>query len=343
MEMRGNRRRKDWFHITARNFLMFVSVVGMASAAVYWGGVQLALTDSWPIAIASAIIIVVSPPALISFVIPWSPGGMLLQKINARTLGYPVVLLCSLFFLWYVFDIQFSWWAAQPVVAETDLVLHQVGIWIIGSIIIPGLLLAQVTDDELVEAARQAHVVKRYRLQTQADLAILRSQLLRARQLTLRGFANLVSDEREELSNILQELVRSIDSTLYEYNQGIKAVSGTVVPFESLEDNPEIQEYLDYVAESLESASMPDERRSLTTEKYDYDELPPYEYDYADYEPELPPRELRSSRNGAPSSRQPAPRQPAPRQSRRNNNHSIGEDDDIESVKEALRRELKKR
>lgn len=303
--MHGSRRRsKELFQITARGFLMFVSVVGMASAAVYWCGVQLALTASWPIAIASAIIIVVSPPALISFIIPWSPGGMLLQKINARTLGYPVVVLCGLFFLWYVFDIQFSWWAAQPVVAETDLVLHQVGIWIIGSIIIPGLLLAQVTDDELVEAARQAHVVQRYRLQTQADLAILRSQLLRARQLTLKGFANLLVDEREELSAILFEMVRGIDSTLYEYNQGIRAVSGTVVPFESLEDNPEIQEYLDYVAESLEAATTPGETRKLSSQRSE------------------PAREFQPARNTAP-----------PQQ-------NGGEEDDIESVKAALRRAL---
>jgi hypothetical protein len=263
------RRAKKTAIITARTFLMFVSVVGMASAAVYWGGVQLALTDSWPIAIASAVIIVVSPPALISFLVPWSPGGMLLQKIQAKTFGFLMVFLCSLFFLWYVFDIQFSWWAAQPVVAETDLVLHQVGIWIIGSVIIPGLLLAQVTDDELVEAARQAHIVQRYRLQTEADLAILRGKMLRAQELSVRGFANLIGDERTELAAILSDLVCSIDSTLYEYNQGIRAVSGTLVPFEPLEDNPDIQEYLDYVAESLETASAPAAREAAPERRPD--------------------------------------------------------------------------
>ena len=47
---------------------------------------------------------------------------------------------------------------------------------------------------------RQAHLVKRYELQTQADIAILRATLLRAQEKALLGFANLTLDEREELA-----------------------------------------------------------------------------------------------------------------------------------------------
>jgi len=67
-----------------------------------------------------------APPSLVSFLIPWSPGGMLLQKVNARTWGYLVVIGCSMYLLYYSFQIQWSWWAAQPVVADTGLIYHQV-------------------------------------------------------------------------------------------------------------------------------------------------------------------------------------------------------------------------
>jgi hypothetical protein len=267
--MSRNRRRGNIVQLTARGFLTFVSVVGMAASLVNWGFIQLELTENWAIAIASAVIIVIAPPAIISFIIPWSPGGMLLQKIKARTWGHYVVILCGLFFIWYVFDIQYSWWASQPVVKDTGLILHQVGLWIICSVIIPGVLLAQVTDYELIEAARQAHIVKRYELQTQADIAILRSQMLRARQLSLKGFSNLLVEEKAELATVLSSLVQGINSTLEEYNQGVQAVSETVIPFRSLEDNEEIQEYLDFVSRSIMSSGRRNRQQRREDDDHD--------------------------------------------------------------------------
>jgi len=97
---------------------------------------------------------------LTSFLIPWSPGGMSLQKINARTWGYTVVISASLYLIYYSFEIQYSWWAAQPNVADMGLVMQQVIIGIIDFIIIPALLWTPVTSEELMEQVRQAHLVK---------------------------------------------------------------------------------------------------------------------------------------------------------------------------------------
>lgn len=248
--MRGQRGRGG-FQFTSKNILGLLAVVAMACSAVYWWGVQSQLTVSTHMAVAFTAILVLAPPVLVSFLIPWSPGGMLLQKINARTWGYAMVIMCALFLIYYSFEIQYSWWSAQPVVADTGLVLQQVLVGIIGFIIIPALLWTPVTSEELVEQVRQAHLVKRYELQAQADIAILRNTLLRAQEKALIGFANLTVDEREELAGVMRGLVRSIDNTLQEIGQSVKTVSNATIPFNSLEDNEHIRGYLDYIHESL--------------------------------------------------------------------------------------------
>ncbi len=249
--VRGQRRRNGGVQFTAKSLLALLAFVAMLGSAVYWWGVQSQLTDNMVIAGAFTAILVLAPPSLTSFLIPWSPGGMLLQKINARTWGYTVIIAASLYLIYYSFEIQYSWWAAQPTVADTGLILQQVIIGIIGFILIPALLWTPVTTDELVEQVRQAHLVKRYELQTQADIAILRSTLLRAQEKALVGFANLTVHERAELAAVMQSLVTGIDQTLKEIGQSVKVVSGATIPFESLSDNEEIQQYLDFVYESL--------------------------------------------------------------------------------------------
>src|SRR5918998_66271 len=164
--------------------------------------------------------------------------------------------VAALFLLYYSFDIQYAWWSAQEVVADSGYVLPQVLVGIIGFIIIPALLWTPVTSDELVEQVRQAHLVKRYELQTQADIAILRNTLLRAQEKALIGFANLTVQEREELASVMRGLVRGIDGTMKEIANSVKSVSGATVPFSSLEDNDQIKGYLDYISEALTDTSL---------------------------------------------------------------------------------------
>ena len=253
--VRGQRRRSN-FQFTAKTGLAILAVVSMAGSAAYWWGVQSQLTPNKPVAIAFTAIMVLAPPSLVSFLIPWSPAGMLLQKINARTWGYTVIMVAAMFLLYYSFTIQNAWWQAQDVVRESGYVLPQVMIGIIGFVIIPALLWTPVTSDELVEQVRQAHLVKRYELQTQADIAILRNTLLRAQEKALIGFANLTVQEREELASVMRGLVRGIDSTMKEIATSVKTVSGATIPFSSLEDNEQIKGYLDYIGEALTETSL---------------------------------------------------------------------------------------
>ncbi len=259
--VRGGQRRRGGWQFTAKTGLAILAVVAMIGSAAYWWGVQSQLTSNTLIAMAFTAILVLAPPSLVSFLIPWSPAGMLLQKINARTSGYTVITAAALFLLYYSFDIQYAWWSAQPVVAESGYVLPQVLVGIIGFVIIPALLWTPVTSDELVEQVRQAHLVKRYELQTQADIAILRNTLLRAQEKALIGFANLTVQEREELASVMRGLVRGIDGTMKEIASSVKSVSGATVPFSSLEDNDQIKGYLDFISEALTDTSLLPNRR----------------------------------------------------------------------------------
>ncbi|HWQ11772.1 MAG TPA: hypothetical protein VNL77_03175, partial [Roseiflexaceae bacterium] len=157
--MRGQRRRSGGFQFTSKTLLAILAIISMGGSAAYWWGVQSQLTSNWIVAAAYTAILVLAPPALISFLIPWSPAGMLLQKVNARTWAFPVIIGCALFLLYYSYRIQWAWWAAQPVVAGTDMVNQQMLIGIIGFVIIPALLWTPVSSDELVEQVRQAHLV----------------------------------------------------------------------------------------------------------------------------------------------------------------------------------------
>ena len=256
LDMVRGQRRRNGFQFTGKTFLAILTVVAMTGSAVYWWGVQSALTTNTMVAVAFTAIMVLAPPALVSFLIPWSPAGMLLQKINARTWGYTVITVAALFLLYYSYDIQYAWWSAQKVVAESGYVLPQVLVGIIGFVIIPALLWTPVTSDELVEQVRQAHLVKRYELQTQADIAILRNTLLRAQEKALIGFANLTVQEREELASVMRGLVRGIDGTMREIASSVKSVAGATVPFNSLEDNEQIKGYLDYISDALTDTSL---------------------------------------------------------------------------------------
>lgn len=242
--------------MTSKDVLFLLSASAMIGSGIYWWGVQSVLTDNVMVAAAFTALLVLAPPSLVSFLIPWTPAGMLLQKINGRTWGYLAVVACALFLLFYSFQVQWSWWMAQEVVRESNMVYQQVLIGIIGFIVIPALMWTPVTNEEMVEQVRQAQLVKRYELQTQADIAILRATLLRAQEKALLGFANLTLDEREELAGVMRGLVSGIDQTLQEIAGSVKTITGATIPFRSLDDNQDMQEVLSYITDTLMESNL---------------------------------------------------------------------------------------
>lgn len=256
--VRGQRRQGPAWHFNAKDGMILLAVAGITGSAAYWWSVQTTLTEHTLVAAAFTVLLTLAPPSLTSFLIPWSPAGMLIQKVNVRTWGYAVVIACSLFFLYYSAEIQYRWWAAQQVVADTQLVLQQVVIGIIGFIVIPALLWTPVTSEELVEQVRQAHLVKRYQLQTEADIAILRATLLRAQEKALIGFCNLTVQEQEDLAGVMRGLLKNIDNELRQVGESVDALAVSTRPFGTLDDNEDIAGYLGYVADALkENALLP--------------------------------------------------------------------------------------
>lgn len=258
VELMRERRRSNRFEFTAKNLLALLALVALVGSCAYWWGIQSQLTPSRVVAVAYTAILVLAPPSLFSFIIPWSPAGMLLQRINSRTWGYAVLLASAMILVYYSIEVQYAWWATQPLVVDSGLIPQQVAVGVIGFILIPALLWAPVSNDELVEQIRQAHLVRRYELQTQADIAILRNTLIRAQEKSLIGFANLTQAEREELAMTMRGLVRGIDQTMREIAESVKSVSGAQIPYPTLAEDENIGHYLDYVSDTLlNTAALP--------------------------------------------------------------------------------------
>lgn len=237
--------------MTAKATLFLLSLVALLGSAAYWWGVQRQLTDNLVVAGAFTVVLVLAAPSLMAFAIPWTPAGMLFQRITAKTWGYGVILASAFFLVYYSFDVQYSWWLAQSGVGQ-QMVFQQVGVGIIGFILIPALLWSSVSPDELAAQIRQERLVKRHEMQTQADLAILRIMLLRAQRHALTGLLQLTAAEKTELTDMLVALDHGIDSTLAAIGESAAILSDTTMGFEQYtHDGEDIRRYLGYVGDTL--------------------------------------------------------------------------------------------
>jgi hypothetical protein len=237
--------------MTARVLLKTLAGITLGGAACYWWMVQSTLAGPSWVAGGYTLLLTVAPPALVSFLVPSSPAGMLLQKINARTWGHAIVLGMALYLVYYSFEIQYIWWSAQPTTVEAGLVLLQTVLGLVGFIVIPALLWSPVSTEELVEQFRQAHLVQRYKLQTDADLALLRAISIRGQELRLKGMSAMTPAERVEYAQTIQALVWGIDETLDDIALSVQHVSGAQVPLTRLQERPDITQALDQIAQTL--------------------------------------------------------------------------------------------
>jgi hypothetical protein len=248
--------------MSAKDVLRGLGTLSLLASCAFWGPVQWQLVN--PISYGDMLIaasftafLVGGPPVLTSFLIPWSPGGMLLQKINARTWGSVAVLICAGYLFYYSFTVLQAWWGSREVATQTGLVIDQTLVGLIAYIITPALLWAPVSSEELAEQLKQAQLVERYRVQTAADIAILQTTLLRAQQKAAVGFANLTAGEREELAGVMRGLVVGIDETIQEIAGNLSTAAGVTMEFRSpLGGQNEVGQLLDYVAGELKQGRI---------------------------------------------------------------------------------------
>lgn len=244
--------QKNKAFFTARRMLVYMAFVSVVASGAYWWIVQSTLTGHTAVAIAFTAIMTLAPPLLTAFLVPSTPAGMLLQKINAQTWGFVIVIAASLYLIYYSFTMQVIWWSAQNGAASMNLVYHQAIIGVIATILVPALLSSVVTSEELIERLKQAHMVKRYEIQVNAQERILRAVSIRGQSMAMRGFANLTEGEREEFAAVISGLVCGIDSTLREINNGVNTVSGAEIRYAGLLNDETVQASLLEISETIQ-------------------------------------------------------------------------------------------
>jgi hypothetical protein len=238
--------------------LSLVGVLALCMSALHWWRVQSHLTSDPLMAATFTAILVLAPPVLTAFVIPWSPGGMLLQKINAQTWGFWVIVACAAFLLLYSYGVQVQWWSSQPNAVAQGVVWQQALVGIVGYIIIPALLWTPVTSGDLMEHIRQAHLVRKLELQMAGEEAILRARLWQIQQYTLHKGAQMLAEQQPDVRVVLQELVDSIDTNILELGRSVQQISSVAVPYQQAQDNDGTRAYLDYIGEALAGRKLLD-------------------------------------------------------------------------------------
>ena len=227
------------FAMTARSALATLSVILLAISMVYWWGIQSKLTDDVIVALAFTAIVTFVPPILVSFVIPSSPAAMLLQRLNLRTASFPVIVVAAGYMLWYMFDLQWAWWAAQPVTSASDLVFSQVVIGMIGFVLVPALLWAPVSSEELAAYMRQRQMVDEYEEYAKARMLTLKAQLARAHLLAGKSIAQMTPDERSEFAALLRGIQEGIEHSTSEIKSAVDALYRTHETFEQIGTAPD--------------------------------------------------------------------------------------------------------
>ena len=257
--------------VTGRVVLAILSVIAIMASGMYWWGIQSALTGVWWTALVWTLLITIGPPATMAFVVRTTPGGMLWLKVHMRTWGMATMVAVWVFLMYYSFDIQYTWWLQQPA-HQVGLAPMQAVVGIIGFIVIPSLLVAPVSNDELIEAIRQAHLVRRYEMMVQSDVDMLRTSLMRWTMYANKGMSNLSPRERADLAAGIRWIVTGMDETLRDLAQGIRVVTRNAsfdVP--SLRVRPSIRDHIEHIEQTLLTApnrtppepSTPDRAASL--------------------------------------------------------------------------------
>ncbi len=252
---------RSTFEFSGRVGLQIAALGSLIGSGAFHWMVQSQMTSNVAVALAFTTIFVLFPVVAAGFVFPTSPAGMLLMRIKLRTWGYGVLVIAGTFVIGYDAYLMNAWWLTQDVMRTSGYVLHQVVLSIIGFHILPGLLVSQVSTTEMIETIRQAHLVKRYKEQTAAEMTILRTTTMRAVELSQRGMSNLNDGERDELARIMVGLVSGIDNTLNDVAASVHGVSSVDIGYTGLLDEPKVANNLHVAVRYLRGGR--DERHPL--------------------------------------------------------------------------------
>lgn len=241
--------RRGGFRFTRNTLLLCAAVVVTLLNVPFWWGIQAALTNSLWLAVSLTAGCVLIPPILLSFLFPWTPAGALVARLNAKLPGNFLVIVASLWFVYYGYTMQEAYWTAQPAGAQ-ELGWSQAILGMTIGYVIPTLAWGLVGVSDLADELRQIQLVRKYEMEAEAQLAFIRSQVYRAQELAARGVANLTTTERQELAAILPALFEDMERSRQEIGQHVHRIAQTDSDF-ALHPNPDRQHLLGYYSAAL--------------------------------------------------------------------------------------------
>ena len=98
--------------------------------------------------------------------------------------------------------------------------------------------------------------MRRLELMTEAEITILRQQLLHAQVQALVGMANLTVQERAELAGAMRGIVRGIDGSLEQLAVSLESYGVLAGGFDALDDNQAVSGHFTDAAAALRSAKV---------------------------------------------------------------------------------------
>lgn len=212
-----------------------------------------------------ALVYSLATPLLWSALVPSTPAGQLLQKTQWRTFGFAAIVAAAFFLTFQAGHMIELWLWAQPGVAESGWARGLAISLSIAFILIPALAWTQLTPERWLAQIQQAHAVKKLEMQQRGELAIIKASLLRAERLAVKGWANLLPLEKEEVFHMVRGLLQSTSDV----QRDIVRTMGLGAELErDIMDDREIADRLDYVAQQIDVLPDIDPPRTVPAADY---------------------------------------------------------------------------
>lgn len=213
--------------VTAKRGLIILAVAAMIGSAMYWWNVQSQFTANAVVAAVYTAILTVAPPAVVSFLLPSSRSGMMLRRMNATTYAYPVLIVIGVVLVFYTGVIQWFWWAQQQIVVDSNLVIYQVVVGIIGFVFVPAVFWIPVTRQELQEEAEIAQALAKMQLEYNSEVALLRQSLAKLYRDSAKDMRDKAQQAQlgADFERTITHVVERLDVVCGQMGEVVRAVS----------------------------------------------------------------------------------------------------------------------
>jgi hypothetical protein len=265
MERMAGRYRQMQRATVARSALDVIALIFLGAGFAFWGVAfwqllappQLASLGTVSVLVLT-VVYTLAAPLLLSMLVPTTPAGQLLQKTQWATVGFPVIVCAALFLSYQGYALIANWLSAQGgvdpasgllLLVATGQVTPMAISLSIAFILIPALAWVQLTPERWLGQIQQAHQVKKLEMQQRGELAIIKASILSAERKAIKGWANLLPLEREEVFSTMRGLLMSTSDV----QRDIVRTLGLGAELErDIMSDEAIAQQLEYVAQQID-------------------------------------------------------------------------------------------